>query len=114
MKYILLCILNVIALAGGQMLFKTGMKDRVIDSFFDMFKTLFTPFVFSGLVLYAFTAMLWLYILNNMPISRAYPIQALAYPLVLLLAKALFDENISMTQWVGVGVIFIGVILIAK
>jgi drug/metabolite transporter (DMT)-like permease len=114
MKYMLLCVLNVISLAGGQILFKTGMKDKVIDSVPAIIKMIFTPFVFSGLVLYAFTAILWLYILSKIPISRAYPIQALAYPLVLIAAKIMFNENITMSRWFGIGIIVAGIIVVAQ
>jgi drug/metabolite transporter (DMT)-like permease len=114
MKYMLLCVLNVVSLAVGQMLFKIGMKDKVIDSVSAMIKITLTPFVFSGLVLYAFTAMLWLYILSKVPISRAYPIQALAYPLVLILAKVVFNESITISRWVGIGIIVVGIIVVAQ
>jgi drug/metabolite transporter (DMT)-like permease len=114
MKYTLLCILNVASLAGGQILFKQGMKDKIIDSVPAMIRVLFTPFVFSALVLYALTTILWLYILNKVPISRAYPIQALAYPLVLILAKLLFNESITVSRLIGIGIIVIGVIVVAQ
>jgi len=114
MKYTLLCLLNVISLAGGQMLFKQGMKDKLIDSVPTMIKLFFTPLVFSGLALYALTTMLWLYILNKVPISRAYPIQVLAYPLVLIMAKVIFNESISISRLIGIGIIVVGVVVVAQ
>jgi len=101
-------------LVAGQVLFKVGTNGKSINSAGALIKTLFSPLVFSGLILYAFTTMLWLYILSKMPISRAYPIQALAYPLVLILAQFLFNEHISSMRWIGIGIIFIGVTIIAQ
>lgn len=114
MKYILLCLLNVISLVAGQVLFKVGTNGKAIDSANTLIKTLFSPLVFSGLILYAFTTMLWLYILSKIPISRAYPIQALAYPLILILAQFIFNEHITTTRWIGMGIVFAGVIIVAQ
>ena len=114
MKYTLLCYLNAIALVGGQMLFKQGMKDKIIDSVPAMIKALFTPLVFLGLVLYALTTMLWLYILNKVPISRAHPIQALAFPLVAIFSFLFFKETIPAYRWIGIGIIVAGIIVVAQ
>jgi len=114
MKYTLLCLLNVISLVGGQMLFKLGMKDKIIDSVPAMIKALFTPFVLLGLVLYALTTMLWLYILNKIPISRAYPIQALAFPLVAIFSFLFLKEIIPAYRWIGIGIIVAGIIVVAQ
>jgi len=114
MKYTLLCFLNAISLVGGQMLFKLGMKDKTIDSVPAIIRALFTPLVLLGLVLYALTTMLWLYILNKVPISRAYPIQALAFPLVAIISFLFLKETIPIYRWIGIGIIFAGVIIVAQ
>ncbi|MDR2712199.1 MAG: EamA family transporter [Clostridiales bacterium] len=114
MKYFFLCLLNVISLVTGQVLFKVGTNGKTIDSTGALIKTVFSPLIFSGLILYVFTTMLWLYILSKMPISRAYPIQALAYPLVLILAQFIFNEHITTTRWIGMGIVFAGVIIVAQ
>jgi len=114
MKYMLLCLLNVISLVSGQMLFKLGMKDKIIDSVPAMIKALFTPLVLLGLILYALTTMLWLYILNKIPISRAYPIQALAFPLVAIFSFLFLKEIIPVYRWIGIGIIVAGIIVVAQ
>lgn len=113
MKYILLCLVNVVILAAGQILFKVGVKDKVFNSVYAIIKTVFSPPILSGLTMYVFSSMLWLYILNKMPLSHVYPIQALAFPLVLILTKIIFDEHIPTLRWVGIIIILFGVALVA-
>jgi len=114
MKYLFLCLLNVALLVTGQTLFRAGVGNQNFTSVFEIIKIMFSPLVFAGLVLYALTTILWLYILSVMPLSRAYPIQALAFPTVLIISKVLFNEDVSFIRWAGAGVIFIGVVLIAQ
>lgn len=96
-------------MATGQMLFKLGSNGKQINSLFDIIKLFFTPIVFLALCLYAGTTGLWLYILSKTPISQAYPIQALAFPLVLIVSSFVFHEQISINKWIGVLIIVAGV-----
>lgn len=105
----LLCFLNTCLMATGQMLFKSGSAGKEISSVLDIVRLFFTPVVFLALCLYAATTGLWLYILSRMPISQAYPVQALAFPLVLVASMFFFHEQISVTKWVGIAVIVCGV-----
>ena len=114
MKNIILCLLNVLLMVTGQIIFKYGMKDKVIDSVPAIIKAVLTPVILSGLVVYAFTTFLWLYILSKIPISYAYPIQALAFPIVLIMSYFIFKEVIPITRWIGIIVIFIGVFFVVR
>ena len=114
MKMTLLCIINTILMATGQTLFKLGARGKSIEGILDIVHLFFTPVVFCALCLYAGTTALWLYILNHMSLSSAYPIQALAFPLVLIASMLIFKESVSITKWVGIVVIVLGVIIAAR
>ena len=114
MKNILLCLVNVLIMVAGQVLFRYGAKDKTFDSFSAVVSVVFTPVVLLALFLYVCTTVLWLYILSSVPLSFAYPIQALAFPLVLILSMFLFKEPISISGWIGVAIIFIGVIVTTR
>ena len=114
MKYTVLCLVNVILLATGQIVFKHGAKDKIIDSVPAAISVLFSPVVLVGLALYASATMLWLYILSRVPLSFAYPIQALAFPLVLVLSLLVFRETVPATRWIGLVIILIGVFIAAR
>lgn len=109
MKMTLLCLLNTLLMAAGQTLFKIGSSGKTLSSVWDIIKLFFSPVVFLALCLYAATTGLWLYILSKVPISYAYPIQALAYPIVLIVALLLFKESVTPMKWLGVAIIVCGV-----
>lgn len=114
MKMTLLCLLNTALMATGQMLFKYGSQGKNITGILDIIRLFFSPVVFCALCLYAATTGLWLYILSRVPISFAYPVQALAFPLVLTASMLVFKENISVTRWIGVAVIVCGVVIATR
>ncbi len=114
MKMTLLCLLNTALMVTGQILFKVGSQGKTLANISDMIKLMFSPVVLVALCLYAGTTMLWLYILSKVDISFAYPIQALAFPVVMLVSAFMFHEQIPALRWVGVVVIFIGVLLVVQ
>ena len=114
MKMMLLCLLNTALMATGQMLFKYGSQGKNITGIVDIIRLFFSPAVFCALCLYAATTGLWLYILSRVPISFAYPVQALAFPLVLAASMLVFKENISVSRWIGVAVIVCGVVIATR
>lgn len=109
MKTMLLCLLNTALMVAGQVLFKLGSHGKELGSLMDMIKLLFSPIVLVALCLYGATTMLWLYILSKTDISFAYPIQALAFPVVLILSSLIFHETVGINRWIGVLVIVAGV-----
>lgn len=46
--------------------------------------------------------------------SHAYPIQALAFPIVLLASMFFFKETISPMKWLGVAIIVCGVFVATR
>lgn len=57
---------------------------------------------------------LWLYILKHFDFSIAYPMISISYLFGMLAAIYIFQEAVSITRWLGVGFIILGVIMIAK
>jgi undecaprenyl phosphate-alpha-L-ara4N flippase subunit ArnE len=54
---------------------------------------------------------LWGYVLKHFEFSIAYPVTAFAYIFGMLAAVFIFNEHM---RWIGVGLIILGVIFIAK
>lgn len=67
-----------------------------------------------GLLAYALSMVCWYLALRRIPLSKAYPLLSLSYVLVWAAAIALpwLNEPFSTVKLVGVGVIFIGLLLI--
>lgn len=95
-------------MALGQILFKLGSNGKTLAGITDIFSLLFSPIILTALAVYGCTTILWLYILSKVKISFAYPIQALAFPIVLISSSLIFHEKIPLNRWVGVAVIVIG------
>ena len=108
-----LILLNTFILVTGQFLWKYGMMKTTfkLDPL-SIIKILFSPFIFSGLVMYGFATILWLFILSRGPLSIAYPVQSIAYVLAVFGAYFIFNEPLSPTKIIGAILIILGVSLI--
>lgn len=71
------------------------------------------PYVWAWGVCFALATGLWLVGLQKLDLSYAYPLVAFGYVLVNILSVLFFDESVNRNRWIAVGVIGIGVMLIA-
>ena len=97
--------------AAGQILFKAArvaQPDASVPALF------LHPETWAGLLIYGLSAISWLWVLARVQLSLAYPILSLTFPIVLGLSAVLFAEAITPLRWAGVGVIVVGVSLLAR
>lgn len=73
---------------------------------------LLNPYFILGMSLYAGTSIAWMWVLRTYPLSRAYPILALTFAVVPMLAWAFLGERISPTTVLGIVMILIGISII--
>lgn len=107
----LLLLGNILLLVTGQILFKIGL---IRSGGLHWGKLVTSPYVIGGVALYGIATLVWFAVLTRLPLSVAYPLQALAYVLALVPAYFLFHESITLTKLAGVAVILCGVYLLAK
>lgn len=112
MNNLVLCLINMLLMSLGQVLFKVGSQGKTINSLSSMLEMIFSPVIILALIVYAATTALWMYILSKMEMSYAYPIQSLALPLVVLISSLLFRETVPLNRWIGIGIIIIGINLV--
>jgi len=105
----------------GQLTLKVGMTqlgriggDALIQPVQVAFRVATNPLVIAGLGLYAVSAMVWLTVLSRVPLSFAYPIVALSYAIVPILAWLLLGETVPAPRWLGIATICLGVFLISR
>jgi multidrug transporter EmrE-like cation transporter len=68
-----------------------------------------------GLACFAANVVFYAFALQKLPISVAYPIMATCgFAVIVTVAGLLLKERLSLSQWVGVAAILIGVVLVAK
>jgi drug/metabolite transporter (DMT)-like permease len=101
--------------AVGQILLKSGITQLgekpaptvVISSIFR------NPRVAGGFLCYAVSSLFYLVALSRLPLSYAYPMVAFSYVLVTLLAWRLLHEHIPALRLVALGLILLGVLVMA-
>jgi len=113
MNYILI-ITNILLLVAGQALWKFGIGKMMLNGWGSILSVMFSPWIVAGVFLYVIATGIWIYLLSKFPLSFLYPMQSLAYVIGLLIAIYFFQEQIPLSRWIGVGVIMIGVYLVAK
>ena len=73
------------------------------------------PWIVGGVVCFALNLAAYSYALTRLPVSLAYPIMvSVGYAIIICGAVVWFSEKLSAWQIVGVGVIMVGVWLVAS
>jgi undecaprenyl phosphate-alpha-L-ara4N flippase subunit ArnE len=99
-------------LALGQILFKYAAQTSPrVESLVGVTGLLFNPYLWAAGVLYAAATVLWLMILQHVPLSRAYVFAALGFAIVPLASAALFGDTLSPRFLFGAALIIAGVYL---
>jgi len=108
-----LLVAYAVGMAGGQFLFKLAALRTPAVPMAERFVALLQDVVFlAALALYAILAILWVWILTFTPLSRAYPFVAIAFALTPLLGGLAFGEPLTLRLFVGIGVIFAGLVIV--
>jgi drug/metabolite transporter (DMT)-like permease len=72
------------------------------------------PGILGGLACYAVSVVVWIVALSRVEVSIAYPMLSIGYVVNALLAWWLFGEAVNAQRWLGIGVIIVGVLLVAR
>jgi multidrug transporter EmrE-like cation transporter len=113
-------ITGVLLNAAAQLFLKAGTntlgvisltRDNWIETFGRMATT--GPFV-VGVACYVVSLFVWILGLSRVPVSMAYPLLSLGYVINAVAAQYLFGEAVTVTRWLGIGFIIVGVWLVAK
>jgi multidrug transporter EmrE-like cation transporter len=72
------------------------------------------PYILSGMVCYAVSLVVWIMALSRVEVSIAYPMLSVGYVLNAIAAWYFFGEAVSVTRLIGIGVIILGVYIVAR
>lgn len=72
------------------------------------------PCIIGGLGCYVISVVVWIMALSRVEVSIAYPMLSVGYVLNAAAAWYLFGEAVSITRMVGIGVIILGVFIVAR
>jgi multidrug transporter EmrE-like cation transporter len=68
----------------------------------------------GGMACYVVSLVVWIMGLSRVEVSIAYPMLSVGYVLNAVAAWYLFGEAVSVTRLVGIGIIIIGVYIVAR
>lgn len=72
------------------------------------------PHIFGGLSCYVVSVAVWIMALSRVEVSIAYPMLSIGYVVNAAAAWWLFGEAVSITRLTGIGIIIIGVYIVAR
>ena len=125
MKHAIALVVALLLNATANLFIKFGMRGMdtelagaspLDDGVWGLIKLLLRHWiVLAGLACFALNVVFYAFALQKLPISVAYPIMVTSgFAIIVAVAGFMLNERLSVTQWVGVGAILLGVILVAK
>jgi multidrug transporter EmrE-like cation transporter len=72
------------------------------------------PHFIGGVACYGVSLIVWILGLSRVPVSIAYPILSLGYVINAIAAHYLLGESVTLSRWLGIGFIILGVWLVAR
>jgi len=72
------------------------------------------PFILGGLACYAISVVVWILALSRVEVSVAYPMLSIGYVVNAVAAYFLFGEAVTVQRLAGIGIIVIGVYIVAR
>jgi multidrug transporter EmrE-like cation transporter len=114
-----LVLIGVLLNAVAQLLIKAGTKalgtlispEGPVDT---VMRILLQPYILAGLASYVVSVPVWIVVLSRVPVSVAYPMLSIGYVVNCVFGYLLFKENLTLLKVLGIGIIIVGVILVAR
>ena len=111
-----LLLFAVVAAAGGQLMLKHGMGVATARAHHTggslLLAAAVSPWVLGGLTVFAVSAVAWLGVLSRVPLSIAYPFNALGYIAILVSSIVVLHERASLLTWVGSVLVVSGLVIV--
>jgi drug/metabolite transporter (DMT)-like permease len=113
---IALLLFAVASAATGQVMLKHGMQiatARAAHSGGSLaLRAATTPWVLLGLAVFGISAVAWLAALSRVPLSVAYPFNALGYLVILTASVVVLHERANVFTWLGSLMVVSGLLVV--
>lgn len=109
-------LLSILLIAVAQVLLKMGVQSACSPKLSaSAIVPLLTDTKFlAGIAAYGLSLLLWLHVLSQLEVSRAYPLVSLGYIITMVIAYLWLGEPLSVGKAVGTTLIVVGVFLISR
>ena len=101
----------------ANLLIKTGVSRLNIEKIFStegLLALVTSPYVLGGLLCYGAGFVIFVYLLYKFPLNIVQTFSALAFIIVILASRFILDEPISAIRWVGITMVFVGLVLVGR
>jgi drug/metabolite transporter (DMT)-like permease len=99
-------LITPFVIAIGQILFKLASEQVSLN---EPRSLALNPYLWSALVLYGSATIAWVFVIRDIPISRAYMFMALTFVFVPFLSFLFLKEPLNIRLMLGVGIILAGI-----
>ncbi|MDX1976808.1 MAG: SMR family transporter [Pseudanabaenaceae cyanobacterium bins.68] len=107
----LMVLIAAVNNAMGSLLLK---KSRLVASEPGILGLFLSPWFWAGLMFYGMNVVIFAKALERLPVSVAYPVLAgVGFALIAIAGGFFFRERLEIGQWMGMGIILTGIILVA-
>ena len=105
-KIVIFAIATALGLAVGQLLFKLAASRGALTDI------ALSPVLWAALVLYGAVTVIWVLLLREVDLSRAYPVMAATYVLVPALSVIVLGEKLGPYYPYGIVLILAGIVMV--
>ena len=115
-----LILAGVLLNAIAQLALKAGVRDhgpialQLDGSWSTATRLIIDPYIWTGLICYVVSVIIWILALSRVDVSIAYPMLSLGYVVNAIAAWWLFGEVLGPGRLLGIGVIILGVFILAR
>lgn len=120
MKIFLIATLSILMSVTAQFLLKTGMSSASAAHFSStplsaqsFLGLMLNTHILGGFLMYGLGAMVWLAVLSQWDVSKAYPLVGMGFAITVGVGM-LMGEQVSASRIVGVALICTGVLLVGR
>lgn len=114
--YWMLLLVGVLMSAAGGLFLKIGAIQIQYDQgLIEIFRqVVFNWKIITGVLMYFIPVLIWIFLLKKVELSFLQPLFSMVYVITPALAIIFLNENVTTVRWMGIGVILIGVIIVAR
>ncbi len=105
------CAQLALKLGVGKPHMNTAMQTGIIDT---LFAALISPLIWTGLIIYALSVAMWLWVLSKVDLSVAYPFVGISFLITMAFGIFLLNESVTPLRIVGTVLIASGCILVGR
>ncbi len=108
-----LALMSIMLGSVGQFILKLGSADvRTGDGIWATLLSFINIKISAAVACFVVSMVLWVFVLRKMELSIAYPMVSLGYVFVMLLSFYFLHEQLSLTKFLGTGLIVAGVVVL--